>query len=489
MIAIVYLIFPVYMVLLMIMSANEELPSEFTEKGILRSFLKVAAMLHRKFVSSSHLYMRSRGRRRVQDNLKVLSPGSDIKKSLESYYIRKAGLVLMIIFIGCILATLSSYNNAGSELIPEDRILNRKDYGEGDKKEEVVAFDAEGDIVGEFDVEISERLYTKAEAEKLFSKVREFLPKEILGKNKDLNNVRGDLNLVEKISGYPFEFSWMSDDYDIIHSDGKVFTDSVDEKGTVVMLTCRATYQDMKWEEVFYANVFPREIYRGEALVKNIEKLIKEREESTRCDERFALPDKVDGVPLSYSRKKKDNSMLLLMLMLVCAAAIFIAKDKELTKEVEVRKRQLLLDYPQFVTRLVLYMGAGMSVRGILLKFSDEYKKDKQKGKYSFLYEEVVRSCHELQSGLSELAVYEGFGIRCGLQQYTRLVTLLSQNLKKGNSELLELLKEECSKATAERMAYARKLGEEAGTKLLLPMIMMLLIVMIVIMIPAYLSF
>ncbi len=489
MIAIVYLIFPVYMAFLMIISADEELPPEFTEKGIQRSFLKVASLLHRKFVSTSHLYMRSRGRRKVQDNLKVLSPGSDIKKTLTNYYIRKTGIILMIISIGCILATFSSYNNAGSELMPEDRILGRKDYGQGDKKEEVVAFDASGDIVGEFDVEVSERLYTRSEAEKLFKEAMEKLPGEILGKNKDLNTVRDDLKLADKIPGYPFELSWMSDDYDIIHSDGRVQTENVDKNGTVVMLTCKVSYQDMNWDQVLYVNVFPKEISKGEEFVQNVEKLIKEREESTRCNEKFSLPDKVDGIPLSYSKKKKDNSMILLMLMLVCAAAIFIAKDKELTKEVEVRKRQLLLDYPQFVTRLVLYMGAGMSVRGIFLKFSDEYKKDKKKGKYSFLYEEVVRSCHELQSGLSELSVYERFGIRCGLQQYTRLVTLLSQNLKKGNSELLELLKEECSKATAERMAYARKLGEEAGTKLLLPMVMMLLIVMIVIMIPAYLSF
>ena len=150
----------------------------------------------------------------------------------------------------------------------------------------------------------------------------------------------------------------------------------------------------------------------------------------------------------------------------------------------------MLLDYPQFVSRLVLYMGAGMSVRGILLCFSEEYKKEyKASGKRSYLYEERLKSSNELQSGVPELSVYERFGLRCGMQQYTRLVTLLSQNLKKGNSELMMLLKEESDKATKERMAYARKLGEEAGTKLLVPMMLMLLIVMITIMIPAYLSF
>jgi hypothetical protein len=79
--------------------------------------------------------------------------------------------------------------------------------------------------------------------------------------------------------------------------------------------------------------------------------------------------------------------------------------------------------------------------------------------------------------------------MRCASQQYTRLSTLLSQNLRKGNSSLLDVLNEEATKAFNERMDAARKLGEEAGTKLLLPMILMLVIVMVIIMIPAYMAF
>ena len=75
------------------------------------------------------------------------------------------------------------------------------------------------------------------------------------------------------------------------------------------------------------------------------------------------------------------------------------------------------------------------------------------------------------------------------MQQYTRLCSLLTQNIRKGNSELLLILKEEALKATTERLDQARKKGEQAGTKLLIPMMMMLAVVMILIMIPAYRSF
>lgn len=83
----------------------------------------------------------------------------------------------------------------------------------------------------------------------------------------------------------------------------------------------------------------------------------------------------------------------------------------------------------------------------------------------------------------------EKFGSRCGLRSYTRLCSLLVQNLRKGNAELLARLQEEADAAMELRKDTARKLGEEAGTKLLVPMIMMLIVVMMMITIPAYLGF
>ena len=40
-----------------------------------------------------------------------------------------------------------------------------------------------------------------------------------------------------------------------------------------------------------------------------------------------------------------------------------------------------------------------------------------------------------------------------------------------------------------ERKSLARKLGEEAGTKLLLPMMLMLILVVVILMVPAVLAF
>ena len=133
-------------------------------------------------------------------------------------------------------------------------------------------------------------------------------------------------------------------------------------------------------------------------------------------------------------------------------------------------------------------MGAGMTIRNAFFKMGEDYGKQERK-KRRYVYEEILIACHELQGGRSETEAYDHFGRRCQVQAYIKLSALLSQNLRKGSNDLVQMLRQEADNAFLQRKSLAKKLGEEAGTKLLLPMMMMLCIVMVIIMIPAYFSF
>lgn len=174
-----------------------------------------------------------------------------------------------------------------------------------------------------------------------------------------------------------------------------------------------------------------------------------------------------------FAEDAKDDGLLLAGIGMGIATAFYFLKDKDLHDELEKQKRHLRLQYPDVVHKLVLYLGAGMSIRGCFGKLSQDY-------------DMILYACRELQTGMPEAAVYEHFGKRTGLQEYVRLSTLLTQNLKKGSSTLLMRLDEEAYKATRERVQIARKMGEEAGTKLIVPMVMFLAAVMLMIMIPAF---
>ena len=93
-----------------------------------------------------------------------------------------------------------------------------------------------------------------------------------------------------------------------------------------------------------------------------------------------------------------------------------------------------------------------------------------------------------MDSGIAESESYENFGRRCDVQMYIKFGALLSQNLRKGTKGMTQLLKIESVQAFEERKARAKRLGEEAGTKLLLPMFLMLAVVLVIVIVPAFLS-
>ena len=103
-------------------------------------------------------------------------------------------------------------------------------------------------------------------------------------------------------------------------------------------------------------------------------------------------------------------------------------------------------------------------------------------------YEQMLCSYREMQDGVGELKVYEKFGERCGTPQYRKLSMLIVQNLRKGSSGLRQSLEKEVADAFSLRKNLAKKAGEEAGTKILFPMMLMLCIVMAIILIPAFLT-
>lgn len=162
-----------------------------------------------------------------------------------------------------------------------------------------------------------------------------------------------------------------------------------------------------------------------------------------------------------------------------------MAYEKDLLKEGQERQDELLAEYPSFLSRLTLLAQTGMPVRQIFARLAQEGAKPGT----GAVYEEVLRTFREMESGMTQLEAFENFGKRIRLPQYRKCASLLAQNVRKGTSELILALGHEAENAFEERKAAAKRKGEEAQTRLLAPMLMMLGVVMILIMVPACFSF
>ena len=155
------------------------------------------------------------------------------------------------------------------------------------------------------------------------------------------------------------------------------------------------------------------------------------------------------------------------------------------------REQQLLLDYSEVVSKLVVYIGAGLTLRNSWERIVAGYDAGVKEGKRGVrpVYEEMMKTVSQLSSGVSESRAFGEFGRRCGLQSYLKLSALLEQSQKNGSRQLRQSLELEMISAFEQRKNLAKKLGEEAGTKLLIPLLLMLGVVMAMIVLPAFLSF
>ncbi len=171
----------------------------------------------------------------------------------------------------------------------------------------------------------------------------------------------------------------------------------------------------------------------------------------------------------------------------VSVLLVLLEKQKE-KEEKQKRLTQMERDYAEIISKLTLLLGAGMTVKSVWKKIVEDYERQKPLQGSRFAYEEMANTYREMQSGVPEAECYEHFGRKCELNVYRKLGTVLSQNLRRGTKGLTGLLSVEVVQANEDRKQRAKRLGEEAGTKLLLPMFLMLAIVLVIVIIPAFLS-
>ena len=231
-----------------------------------------------------------------------------------------------------------------------------------------------------------------------------------------------------------------------------------------------------------------KELSEEQQREKELQDMIAQYNQKKNDPEYYYLPDTWNGKHLEWEQPKDTKGNLIAALGLVAALAVVIGKEREKQTVQAKRKEQMLMDYPGLIMKFTLLVQAGLTARKAFQKIALDYGK-KENGKERAAYEEIRTTCYEMDSGISEAEAYRRFGERCGQVKYKTLATLLIQNLQKGSRHLSDLLEKESVEAWEERKRKARVLGEAAATKLLLPMVLMLLVVMAVIMLPAGLSF
>ena len=435
--------------------------------------------------------------------------------------------MLLCISASLLLTILVFFLGLQDGVLKEGFRLPRSGYG-GSKQ--YITLEVSGlteDTSVPLDITVSPKRYTEEEANAVFREIYDQLEELVVAEGESFANLQHDLRLMTKLPKYGVQLSW--DFYPeldpalaagsvtpdearayyrkyrhLMDSDGTLHNETL-PPGTVVTgylslimstdIVPTGTDGETKYLKTqyhsapyrIYVGIVPRALSRYESLLLQLQQAITTEDEGSLGENMLSLPTEIDGQRIYYSEHEDRSYLLLPLLGVIAAMAIYMRQGQARRTEKKQRESLLMLDYSELVSKLMVYIGAGLTVRNALETISQHFdaliargiKEDRP------LYQELRTMVIQFRRNMPESEIYLSFGRRVNLKPYTKLVSLIEQNRMNGARNLRAMLELEMEDAFEQRKTTARRLGEEAGTKLLLPLFIMLGIVMIIVIVPA----
>lgn len=408
------------------------------------------------------------------------------KKQFSGRHKQMLGILMASAAVGFLYGVV----NHGESVLTEGHFLVRRENGEG-AYEQTLELAIEGyENSVQYKVEVPEQRLSEQEEQQYLEAAVEELQRDFPGENKSVNCIRRKVSVHDSYQNGKVSASWSFDDYKTMNLEGDVVAEELPEDGQLVKATVTLSCEDTERTEEFYFRVFPVIRDTTEEIFWQIGKSI-DRQAEKETEDFLELPQRIEGHQLVWKEYADKTPEKILLLGIVLAAFVPLLEQSR-QRELEKKRAQLFeLEYPDVVSKIALLLGAGMTLQGAIRKIALNYNEKRERHAVQELpaYEELLITCREIENGMGEGAAYERFGMRCEGAAYRKLGNLLAQNLRRGSSGIMALLEEEAERAFEERKAAARRYGEEAGTKLLFPMMLMLGLVMVVLLVPAVLTF
>ena len=453
---------------------------------------------------------RGRSRGRIFGKNETLSQeladlGTGKKNCVQDYYVQKISRFLMVsVFcLAVLIAVLVTQHRQDRRIT--GGVLERPGYGESGRDQSLM-LRVGSDESESFDVYLDARTYTAAQEKSLLKDATSRLEEMLPGENASLDEVRVPLCLPASLEDGAVSVEYYLSPGGLIDEDGSILGEP-DPDGSLVTIHATLTCQSRTSTYECAARIYPPILPAREQFRKNVRSAVNEAQLADPTGAEVKLPSKVDGRVLNWSYPRDSSLTLIMILMLVLPIAFWAREDSKVHDAAKARLAQLELDYSQLLWKLTMLLSAGLTIRGAFTRITDQYEAQRgtrqapgqrekarrgstaapEAGK-RYVYEEMLLTIREMNSGVPEASAYENFGRRCALPMYIKLGSLLSQNLKKGSKGLTALLEHEAVLSMDQHKMAVRKLGERASVKMLLPMVLMFGVVLIILMVPAFLS-
>ena len=333
-------------------------------------------------------------------------------------------------------------------------------------------------------ITISPRLYSKEEADQCFAELQSKMESLILSEEDSFDAISGNLQLkkifypenIKATWSFRPESLWIDQEEhslqdndenyanyrDILEDSGLIHHEYLEKNrilsGTLEVVLSANIHPDkeVEGEEIssffnnnneitynsptysYYLRILPLNLSESEAVEMALQNTLQYSNEHTRSEEKLVLPKEILGHPLHFSEKKNFRYLLIPLLgLFACFLLPLQALEQEKTKQ-KARISSLTLDYAELVSKLVVYLGAGLAIRNSFLEIAKHYNylvKNCAQESHP-LYEELNTLLNQLGSNVGEGEAYLNFSQRIALRPYSKLISLIEQNRKNGSKDL-----------------------------------------------------
>lgn len=374
--------------------------------------------------------------------------------------------------------------------------LERDDY-DGEERSYPLFVTLQGEQADSFKLSVSARTYSGKELDKLFEESFQRAWKQILGDNKTYAGIERPITILQELPDSPVKVNlwWEEDNY--INEEGELLVDAF-EDGTRMQLYLELSYQGERRQQQMPI-ILKKPVYtKKELLLHKVKDKLSSLEQQDTTKETVVLPSALYGASIT-AEEEKQPMLLFLLAGIVIPVFLWLKNWQDEQEQKAVRARQLKEDYPKLLYKMVLYLGAGITMKGCFEAINREWGEAQRRESLDgaapakrmprYLQMEVYALVQQLNMGVPELACYEEWGKQLNESQYLKLTNMIIKNLSKGSAKLLSTMKQERSLALREHREQVKKRGEEASTKLLFPMLLLLLTAMLIVLIPAFFQF
>lgn len=172
------------------------------------------------------------------------------------------------------------------------------------------------------------------------------------------------------------------------------------------------------------------------------------------------------------------NDILAAAVVVLFAGVAYYYFGTLTSEKILKRSEEMLRDFSNVISKLALLTNAGMIMR-------DAWEEVAMTGSTA-LYQEMQYAVQQMNNGKTLVdALYE-FGVRCVIPEVKKFTSTVIQGIKKGNEDLAQMLQDQSKEVWAMKKQNVRRQGEKASSKLMLPMMMMLIGILVMVMIPIF---